>query len=470
MFVDRALNESCGVFGLLSRDNLPLGRIMYYGLYALQHRGQESAGMAVFDHDQLRLHKEMGLVNQVFTEGILDRLVGQVGIGHTRYSTAGGSSLQNAQPVVARTSLGAVTLAHNGNLINVPALRAFLTQAGYIPNGDSDSHLMVEAIRYELDQALAHKGETTVSLLDAVEKALARCEGAFCVVIATGDSLIAARDGHGLRPLSLGRTEENYPVVASETCALDIVGATFERDIAPGELFLMHLDGTTQQRFMTGPRNDHLCVFELVYFARPDSRIRNISVYNYRLELGRRLAALAPVPADIVIPVPDSGNVAAVGYSRASGIPYVEGLIKNRYVGRTFIHPTQALREQGIKLKLNPMTDVLAGKRVVVVDDSIVRGNTSRKLVAMLRDCGVQEIHLRISSAPVRHPCFYGIDMSEREELLAHHLSEPEIAKWLEVDSLAYLSEADMALVAGNAQACRACFSGQYPAGVPEDA
>jgi amidophosphoribosyltransferase len=466
----KSLHEACGVFGFLEPRTQPLGRILYYGLYALQHRGQESCGMAVFDNDELLLHKDMGLVNQVFSEKVLDKLVGQVGIGHTRYSTTGCSNLENAQPVVARSSVGSITLAHNGNLINTDALRTFLSQAGFHGYGDSDSHMMAQAIRYEL----SHNPDdnTRHLLLPAVKKALERCKGAFSLVVATGDSLIAARDCNGLRPLSLGRmmTPEGPGayVVASETCALDIVGATFVRDIMPGEIFIARLDGTTDSLFMDHqPKQNNLCVFELVYFARPDSKIEGSSIYNYRLELGKRLAKIAPVEADIVIPVPDSGNVAAVGYSREAGIAYVEGLIKNRYVGRTFISPTQALREQGIKLKLNPMADVLAGKRVVVIDDSIVRGNTSRKLVAMLRDCGVKEIHLRISSAPVKNPCFYGIDMSDKAELIANKMDVEALQQWLGVDSLAYLSVEDMAAVAGNPTACMACFSGHYPAGQP---
>lgn len=466
---DDTLNEYCGVFGIIDAQAKSLGQTLYYGLYALQHRGQESCGMAVFDNHQFRVHKDMGLVNIVFSEPILKNLTGQVGIGHTRYSTTGGCTLDNAQPVVTRSPFGALTLAHNGNLINTEALRSFLQAKGFFGFGDSDSHLMLQYINYELNQGKPLK--------EAVLSALSVCEGAFSLIIATGDTLIAARDKHGLRPFSMGKTETGATVVASETCALDIVGAEYVRDIAPGEILITDLNGNQESLFLPGDKTEHLCVFELVYFARPDSQIHGSSVYNYRLNLGRRLAerskAMFPdIEADIVIPVPDSGNVAAVGYSQASGIPYVEGLIKNRYVGRTFINPTQELRERGIQLKLNPLKDILQGKRVVVIDDSIVRGNTSRKLVKMLRACGVKELHLRISSAPVKKPCFYGIDMSDEEQLIANQMDIPTLQAWLGVDSLAYLTTEDMVDLAketGLADPCNACFSGNYPAGHPDD-
>ena len=430
--------------------------------------------MAVYDNHQLRLHKEMGLVNQVFNEHLLDSLTGQIGIGHTRYSTTGDSNLGNAQPVVVRTPFGAMTLAHNGNLINTERLREELEKNGYFGHGNSDSHLMALYINFMLNQGHLLK--------EAVKLALEVCEGAYSIVIATGDTLIAARDPNGLRPFCMGRTEKGSLVLASETCALDIVGATYERDIMPGEILVAELDnyyaglhlegrGRTESLFLEGPKKDHLCVFELVYFARPDSQIHGHSVYNYRMNMGRRLAQVGPkIEADIVIPVPDSGNVAAVGYSRESGIPYVEGLIKNRYVGRTFISPTHELREKGIRLKLNPLRDVLQDKRVVVVDDSIVRGNTSRKLVKMLKESGVKEIHFRVSSPQVTHPCFYGIDMSNQSELIANQMEDLEaIRQYLGVDTLAYLSVEDMVAVAGYDTPCTACFSGKYPAGTPED-
>lgn len=470
MFPYKSIHEECGVFGILDKESDCLGRTVYYGLYALQHRGQESCGMAVYDNHQLRIHKEMGLVNQVFSEQLLESLTGQVGIGHTRYSTTGSSNLDNAQPVVIRTPYGALTLAHNGNLINTDALREFLHGHGYFGYGNSDSHLMAQYINYLLNQG--H------SLTMAVKEALEACRGAFSVVIASGDTLIAARDRNGLRPLSIGRNRHGGLVVASETCALDIVGAAYERDMQPGEILIASLDdyyterqGKVESLFMEGPGQEHLCIFEQVYFARPDSILNQQSVYTHRMNLGRRLAQISPpVNADIVIPVPDSGNVAAVGYSQESGIPYAEGLIKNRYVGRTFIKPTHELREQGIQLKLNPLKDVLRDKSVIVVDDSIVRGNTSRSLVRMLKQCGAREVHLRISSAQVKHPCFYGIDMSSEDQLIANQLEDVEaIRRFLEVDSLVYLSVEDMKAVTGMPSACTACFSGQYPAGTPAD-
>ncbi len=456
------LKEYCGVFGILDPRSENIAQTLYYGLYALQHRGQESCGMAVFDNHQLRVHKDMGLVNQVFGESILKSLTGQVGIGHTRYSTTGGSSLDNAQPVVTRSPIGAITLAHNGNLINTEALTKFLQERGFFGYGDSDSHLMLQYINYLMNQGQ--------SLFDSVKASLEEVRGAYSLVIAAGDMLITARDRHGLRPLCMGRKENGAIVVASETCALDIVGAQYERDIEPGEIFMATLDGKTQSVFLSGDKEDRLCIFELVYFARPDSKIHGSSVYNYRMNLGRRLAQISPdIEADIVIPVPDSGNVAAVGYSQESGIPYAEGLIKNRYVGRTFINPTQELRERGIQLKLNPLTDILEGKRVVVVDDSIVRGNTSKKIVQMLKQCGVKELHLRISSAQVKHPCFYGIDMSDEDQLIANRMDVEALRQWLEVDSLAYLSPEDMLELAGYEKACMACFTNHYPAGRPQD-
>jgi amidophosphoribosyltransferase len=469
----KSIHEECGVFGILDRNSACLGRTLYFGIYALQHRGQESCGMAVYDNYQLRLHKEMGLVNQVFNEHLLDDLHGQIGIGHTRYSTTGDSSLGNAQPVVTRTPYGALTLAHNGNLTNTEELRDFLQSRGFYAQGNSDSHLMAQYINYLLNQGK--------SLKEATLEALSACQGAFSVVIASGDTIIAARDRYGLRPFCMGRTATGALVFASETCALDIVGAAYERDIAPGEIIIAQLDdyynslhqtgtGQIESLFLSGqPGKEHLCVFELVYFARPDSLIQGQSVYTYRMNLGRRLAQISPpVEADIVIPVPDSGNVAAVGYSQESGIPYAEGLIKNRYVGRTFISPTHELRQKGIQLKLNPLKDVLKDKRVIVVDDSIVRGNTSRNLVTMLKEAGVREVHFRISSAKVKHPCFYGIDMSQSEQLIANKLPDTEsIREYLGVDSLVYLSIEDMIEVAGMENPCTACFSGDYPAGRP---
>lgn len=468
--------EYCGVFGVLDPTLSSLGHHLYYGMFALQHRGQESCGMAVYDNDQLRIHKDMGLVNQVFSQSMLEKMTGQVGIGHTRYSTTGASHLDNAQPVVARTRLGAITLAHNGNLINTRELRAFLKARGVFGVGDSDSHLMAHYIRDVLQQEDPSSAATAPpSLLRAVHQTLQACRGAYSIVVASGDTLIAARDPHGIRPLCYGHTPSGGIVVASETCALDIVGAKYERDIAPGELLAFTLEGQQESLFLPNAGQERFCFFELVYFARPDSRLFGHSVYSTRLGLGRRLAQIAAArgiggsDADYVVPVPDSGNVAAVGYSQESGIPYMEGLIKNRYVGRTFIHPSQELRQRSIRLKLNPLSDVLRGKSIVVIDDSIVRGNTSRQLVQMFRDSGVREIHMRISSAQVKHPCFYGIDMSTEAELLANQMDVEAIQRWLGVDSLVYLSPEDMQAVGHGLPYCLACFNNDYPAGRPPE-
>jgi amidophosphoribosyltransferase len=468
------LHEKCGVFGIIAPKTLALGHLLYFGLYALQHRGQESCGMAVFNNDQLLLHKNTGLVNQVFDETVLATLSGQIGIGHTRYTTAGDNSIENAQPVVSRSRLGSVVLAHNGNLIELETLRdAFHLEAGDNFGANSDSHVMARCIAQALTQ-------TEGNLAQATKAVFEQCQGAFSVVVATGDCLIAARDRNGIRPLSLGKTEQGYWVVASETCALDIVGATFVRDILPGEVLTIHLNGTMESTFVAGQKTENFCIFEYVYFARPDSQFHGQTVYESRLKMGELLAKTHPVEADFVIPVPDSGGPAAIGYSRASGIPYAEGLIKNRYVGRTFIHPTPELRTQGIRLKLNPLPAVLAGKRVVIIDDSIVRGNTSQRIVKMLKDCGAKEVHFRVSSAPVKHPCFYGIDMSTEAELIANQMSLDALQAYLGVDSLAYLSIDDMkqAVVPTHSAAstvdaftapCMACFNNSYPAGKPKN-
>lgn len=473
----KELNEKCGVLGIIGPQTVSMGHLLYFGLYALQHRGQESCGMAVFHDDQLNLHKSLGLVSQVFTEDGLKKMRGQVGVGHTRYATTGDSSQENSQPVVSRSMWGSLVLAHNGNLINLSKLReAFNLEYGDAFGANSDSHLMVRCMAQVLGR---QRGQTEQpNLLAAAQTVLERCEGAFSVVVAMGDQLLAARDRYGIRPLCLGQiaAKEGKPallVAASETCALDIVGAEYLRDVAPGELVLLNPDGTMESIFLTSegetPQPERFCAFEYVYFARPDSRMHQQTVYDARLAMGRLLAQTHPVEADLVISVPDSGTAAAVGYSQASGIAYSEGLMKNRYVGRTFIHPTPELREQGIRLKLNPLVSIIRGKRVVVVDDSIVRGVTSQRLVQLLRDAGVAEVHLRISSPPVKHPCFYGIDMSTEEELLANHYADVEgIRAWLGADSLAYLSVADLQTAIGpQVTPCMACFTNQYPAGKP---
>lgn len=454
--------EACGVFGIYAPEE-DVAKLTYFGLYALQHRGQESAGIATFAGEQVHLHKEMGLVSQVFNESILQQLPGNIAVGHTRYSTTGSSRVVNAQPAVVDTRLGKVALAHNGNLVNTAILREELLQSQFNLVTTTDSELIAFAIAEEINAGK--------DWLDGTIGALKRCEGAFSLAIATPSALMGARDPNGIRPLVIG-TLGNNPyryVLASETCGLDIIGAEYLRDVEPGELVLITEEGLASYHWAEKPQRK-LCIFEMIYFARPDSVMNSESLYTYRLRLGRQLAAESPVDADIVIGVPDSGVPAAIGFSQGSGIPYAEGLIKNRYVGRTFIQPTQTMRESGLKMKLNPLKDVLAGKRVIIVDDSIVRGTTSRKLVKTLREAGAVEVHMRISSPPVTHPCFYGIDTDSQDQLIAATKSVEEIAKQIEVDSLAYLSREGMlkATQEDPNSFCSACFTGDYPIPVPE--
>ncbi len=452
--------EACGVFGVWGAAE-PVARSVYFGLYALQHRGQESAGITTFDEaGRSHTHKAMGLVSQVFSEEVLQGLPGTSGVGHTRYSTTGSSHQGNAQPLVVSTRLGDLALAHNGNLVNALELRAELTAAGMTLTTSTDSEAIAGAIAEAVNQGQ--------SWPEAIQTAARRCQGAFSLAIATPVGLAAVRDSYGVRPLVLGQMVDGAWVVASETCGLDIVGADFVREVAPGELVWLDERGLQSYRWQAS--SPKLCVFEMIYFARPDSVMYASSLYSYRLRLGQALGREAPAPADVVIGVPDSGTPAAIGYAQTVGLPFAEGLIKNRYVGRTFIQPTQAMREAGIRMKLNTLRDVLAGKRVVVVDDSIVRGTTSRKLVKALREAGATEVHMRISSPPVTHPCFYGIDTDSQDRLIAATHSVAEIADQLAVDSLAYLSEE--AMLAATQQTptgfCTACFSGRYPIAVPD--
>jgi amidophosphoribosyltransferase len=432
-------------------------------LYALQHRGQESAGIATFDGDKLYEHRDMGLVSHVFSPDVLQQLPGQVAIGHTRYSTTGSSRRCNAQPAIVDTRLGKLALAHNGNLVNTPELREYLIGLGCELSTTTDSEMIAIAIGQEVDSGK--------DWIKATIAACQRCKGAFSLTVATPDGIMAIRDPNGIRPLVLGIMPDhiNHYVVASETCALDIIGADHLRDVNPGELLWIDADGL--KSVVWAPKmQPKLCVFEMIYFARPDSWVHNESLYSYRMRLGKQLAKESFQNADIVIGVPDSGIPAAIGFSEASGIPYAEGLIKNRYVGRTFIQPTQEMREAGIRMKLNPLKDVLKGKRVIVIDDSIVRGTTSRKLVKALRDAGAIEIHMRISSPPVTHPCFYGIDTDTQDQLIAATKSVAEIAEQIGVDTLAYLSWEGM--LASTHQDpnnfCSACFTGDYPVEIPD--
>ncbi|MCG6137136.1 MAG: amidophosphoribosyltransferase [Nostoc sp. LLA-1] len=454
--------EACGVFGIYAPEE-DVAKLTYFGLYALQHRGQESAGIATFEGAKVHLHKDMGLVSQVFNETVLDQLPGNLAVGHTRYSTTGSSRKANAQPAVVETRLGSLGLAHNGNLVNTVQLRAELlqTKANLITTTDS------EMIAFAIAEAI----NAGADWLEGSIQAFKRCQGAFSLVIGTPDGIMGVRDPNGIRPLVIGTLPGNpiRYVLASETCGLDIIGAEYLRDVEPGELVWITEEGLASYHWSQQPQRK-LCIFEMIYFARPDSVMHNESLYSYRMRLGRQIALESAVDADIVFGVPDSGIPAAIGFSQASGVPYAEGLIKNRYVGRTFIQPTQSMRETGIRMKLNPLKDVLVGKRVIIVDDSIVRGTTSRKLVKALRDAGAAEVHMRISSPPVTHPCFYGIDTDTQDQLIAATKSVAEIAQQLEVDSLAYLSWEGMLEATGEDtnSFCSACFTGDYPVAIPE--
>ena len=442
----------CGVLGICAPDR-DVARIAHFGLHALQHRGQESAGIAVSDRGRLTVLRDLGLVTQVFTEQKLHGLHGQLAIGHTRYSTTGSAQWANAQPIVQHGSARTVALGHNGNLVNASELRGELSVK---LSSSSDTELIAALVAND-----------PAPLADAVANAMHRLEGAYSVTALAEGKLLAFRDQHGFRPLVLGRLSDGW-VVASETCALDLVGAEFEREVAPGELLLIDESGV-ESRQAVEPEAGALCIFEFFYLARPDTRLEGVEVHGARVRMGEQLAAEAPAEADLVLPIPDSGTPAAIGFSRATGIPFSEGLIKNRYVGRTFIQPDQALRQQGIRLKFNPLAEV-AGKRVVVVDDSIVRGNTTRQIVSMLFDAGASEVHVRVSSPPIVGPCFYGIDLADEEELIASSRSVEEVRESIGATTLAYLSLAGLqaATQRPSSAVCRACLTGDYPTRVPE--
>jgi amidophosphoribosyltransferase len=452
--------DACGVFGVWAPGE-DVAKLTYYGLYALQHRGQEAAGMAVSDGTGVVVYKELGLVAQVFDEATLSALGGHLAVGHCRYSTTGSCTWENAQPSYRPSSQGGgIALGHNGNLTNTAELAAKATDpvdpSRPLPKATNDSDLITALLAGHPDMSLEATAMEVLPLL----------RGAFSLVFMDEHTLYAARDPHGVRPLVLGRLERGW-VVASETAALDIVGASFIREIEPGELISIDEHGLRTQRF--APATPKGCLFEYVYLARPDTTIAGRSVHETRVEVGRRLAREAPVEADLVIPVPESGTPAAIGYAQASGIPYGTGLVKNSYVGRTFIQPSNTIRQLGIRLKLNPLRSAVAGKRLVVVDDSIVRGNTQRALVRMLREAGALEVHVRISSPPVQWPCFYGIDFASRAELIASGLSVEEIRASIGADSLSYIaleSLVDATTVPGD-RLCRACFDGTYPIELP---
>ena len=445
----------CGVLGVCApaRD---VARLAHFGLHALQHRGQESAGIAVSDHGRLTVLREMGLVTQVFDEQKVRGLPGQLAIGHTRYSTTGSAQWSNAQPIVQHGRHRTIALGHNGNLVNAGELRDELSAEGVKLRSSSDTELIAALIAND-----------PAPLADAVARAMGRLEGAYSVTALAEGKLLAFRDPHGFRPLVLGRLSDGW-VTASETCALDLVGAEFERELARGELVVVDEDGL-ESRQAVAPTEGALCIFEFFYLARPDSRLEGVEVHAARVRMGERLAAEAPVEADLVLPIPDSGTPAAIGFARAIGIPFSEGLIKNRYVGRTFIQPDQELRQQGIRLKFNPLAEV-AGKRVVVIDDSIVRGNTTRQIVGMLFDAGATEVHVRISSPPVIGPCFYGIDLADEAELIASSRTVDEVRESIGATSLAYISLAGLQAATARpaASLCRACLTGEYPTRIPE--
>lgn len=447
--------EACGVFGVFGH-NIEAARLAYFGLFALQHRGQESAGISVSDGENITVYKDLGLVAQVFDEMILAGLPGSLAIGHTRYSTTGSNSWENSQPVFRHFGWNAIALAHNGNLTNAENLANGMDSL----SATTDSELMTES----LAETMTEEG---LPLADALARVLPKFEGAFTLAVMDNTTLVGVRDPHGFRPLCLGKLDDSW-VIASETAALDILGADLVRQIAPGEMVVIDSNGPTSM-FPFEPTESRLCVFEFVYFARPDSTLLGQTIHKTRQRMGRRLADQAPVDADITVPVPESGIPAAQGFSEVSGIPYVDGLVKNRYVGRTFIQPAQAMRERGVRMKLNAMRGMIEGKRVVLVDDSIVRGSTTKQLVAMVREAGATEVHLRISSPPYRWPCFYGMDTGDRSTLLAADRSVVEIAEELDADSLVYL-ELDNLIEATGADAdtfCTACLSGQYPTDVP---
>ena len=462
---EKAPQDACGVFGVWAPGE-DVAKLTYYGLYALQHRGQESAGIATSDGQRLLVYKDMGLVSQVFDERSLASLRGHLAVGHCRYSTTGGSTWENAQPTLGGHAGGTVALAHNGNLTNSAELRDLVegrlgdeAHRGELARGNTTDTALVTAL-------LADDADRTLEA--AALDVLPRLRGAFCFVFIDEHTLYAARDPHGIRPLVIGRLERGW-VVASETAALDIVGASFVREVEPGELVVIDEQGLRSQRFAAPTPKG--CVFEYVYLARPDTTISGRVVHEARVEMGRALAREHPVDADLVMPTPESGTPAAIGYAQESGIPYGQGLVKNSYVGRTFIAPSQTIRQLGIRLKLNPLKDVIRGKRLVVVDDSIVRGNTQRALVRMLREAGAAEVHVRISSPPVRWPCFYGIDFATRAELIATGLGVEEVRSSIGADSLGYISDEGMieATLQPRDRLCTACFTGSYPVPLPED-
>ncbi len=455
---DDSPKEECGVFGIAAPPGREVSRLTYYALHALQHRGQESAGIAARDDGRVTIQRDLGLVSAVFDEPSLRSLTGDAAIGHVRYSTTGANKWDNAQPVAHSRGDDIVALGHNGNLTNTGELRAEMELAGVDLRASTDSEIVAAMLA-------AEEG----SLLTAVCAVMPRLVGAYSVVAITSRELVAFRDAHGVRPLVLGRLEEGGWCVASETCAFDQIGARFERDVRPGEAIRVTATGIESRQALPSA-GGQLCVFEHIYFARPDSQMDGTTVWESRRAMGAELARESPAEADLVVGLPDSGTPAAIGFAGESGIPYAEAVVRNRYVGRSFIQPDQALRQHGIRLKFNPLPAVIRGKRLVVVDDSIVRGNTTRQIVAMLLDAGAVEVHMRVSSPPILWPCFYGIDMADRSELVAANNTVEEIAALTGARSLAYLSREGLQRALGRPASsfCRACFTGEYPIAIPD--
>ena len=457
----KGLNEECGVFGVWGHPDA--AQLTYYGLHTLQHRGQEGAGIVVSDGKSLKGAKGEGLIAEVFTEEMIKGLTGNAAIGHVRYATAGGGGYENVQPLLFHSQSGSLALAHNGNLVNVNSLKYQLEAQGSIFQTSSDTEVLAHLMKRSGFPDIRERAKNALSML----------KGAYAFLIMTEDEMLVALDPHGLRPLSLGCLGDAY-VVASETCALDVVGAEYIRDIMPGELLIINDQGLSSERFSMSTTKA-ICMMEYIYFSRPDSNIQGINVHTARKKLGKRLAIEAPIEADVVTGVPDSSISAAIGYAEASGIPYEMGLIKNKYVGRTFIQPSQTLREQGVKMKLSPVRGVVEGKRVIMVDDSIVRGTTSRRIVTMLKEAGATEVHVVISSPPIKNPCFYGIDTSSKEELIASDKSVEEIRKLIGADTLTFISTEGMVEAIGKKEEggtsgfCLGCFTGNYPTEIYPD-
>ncbi|WP_440321471.1 amidophosphoribosyltransferase [Laedolimicola sp.] len=463
---DEKLREECGVFGIYDFDGNDVASTIYYGLFALQHRGQESCGIAVSNTNGpkgvVKSHKGMGLVNEVFAPDQLSALKGDIGVGHTRYSTAGSSTRENAQPLVLNYVKGTLGLAHNGNLVNAPELRRELEYTGAIFQTTIDS----EVIAYHIARERIHTG----SVEEAVSRAMDKIKGAYSLIVMSPRKLIGARDPYGFRPLCIGKRDNAY-ILASETCALDTIGATFVRDVEPGEIVtITPQKGIESDKSHCLPKDQEArCIFEYIYFARPDSHFDGVSVYQARIQSGRFLAMDSPVEADLVVGVPESGNAAALGYSLQSGIPYGTAFVKNGYVGRTFIKPGQSSRESSVRVKLNVLKEAVNGKRVIMIDDSIVRGTTSDRIVKMLRDAGAKEVHMRVSSPPFLHPCYFGTDVPAEEQLIAHNRTIEEIRQVIGADSLAYLKTERLGEMIGGMGHCTACFTGDYPIAPPTE-